>query len=120
MSNLHPGLVLIATGIIAAIVPKSLRKYVLAGGPLVALAAMFSLSYGAEWVVPFINGIDLPGRTGAGTEDTDAAVLLEIVRLHSQLFIYTGDHQPNGIQYCTSDKFCIRQTARPFPAVSPR
>lgn len=44
MSNLHPGLVLIATGIIAAIVPKSLRKYVLAGGPLVALAAMFSLS----------------------------------------------------------------------------
>lgn len=59
MNNLHPGLVLIATGVIAAIVPKSLRKYVLAGGPLVALAAMFSLSYGTEWIVPFINGIDL-------------------------------------------------------------
>ena len=61
MSNMvfHPGLVLIATGFIAAIVPKSVRKYVLAGGPLAALAAMFSLSYGAEWVVPFINGIDL-------------------------------------------------------------
>ena len=55
----HPGLVLIATGFIAAIVPKALRKFVLAGGPLVALAAMFSLSYGAEWIVPFINGIDL-------------------------------------------------------------
>ncbi len=55
----HPGLVLIATGFIAAIVPKSVRKFVLAGGPLVALAAMFSLSYGAEWIVPFINGIDL-------------------------------------------------------------
>lgn len=59
MSSIHPGLILIATGIIAAIVPKNLRKYVLAGGPLVALAAMFSLSYGAEWIVPFINGIDL-------------------------------------------------------------
>ena len=42
MSNLHPGFILIATGFIAAIVPKSLRKYVLAGGPLVALAAMLS------------------------------------------------------------------------------
>ena len=59
MSSIHPGLILIATGIIAAIVPKNFRKFVLAGGPLVALAAMFSLSYGAEWVVPFINGIDL-------------------------------------------------------------
>ena len=61
MNNMvfHPGLILIATGFIAAIVPKNVRKFILAGGPLVALAAMFSLSYGAEWVVPFINGIDL-------------------------------------------------------------
>jgi len=59
MSSIHPGLILIATGIIAAIVPKNLRKFVLAGGPLIALAAMLSLSYGAEWVVPFINGIEL-------------------------------------------------------------
>lgn len=59
MNNIHPGLILIATGVIAAIVPKSLRKYVLAGGPLVALAAMFSLSYGAEWTIPFINDIQL-------------------------------------------------------------
>ncbi len=59
MSNLHPGLILIATGFIAAIVPKALRKYVLAAGPLAALAAMFTLPYGAEWVMPFINGIDL-------------------------------------------------------------
>lgn len=61
MNNMvfHPGLILIATGFIAAIVPKSVRKYVLAGGPLLALAAMFSLSYGAEWIVPFINGIEL-------------------------------------------------------------
>ncbi len=59
MSNLHPGLILIATGFIAAIVPKSLRKFVLAGGPLVALATMLALPYGAEWVMPFINGIDL-------------------------------------------------------------
>ena len=59
MSSFHPGLILIATGFIAAIVPKALRKFVLAGGPLVALAAMLSLSYGAEWIVPFINGIEL-------------------------------------------------------------
>ena len=61
MNNMvfHPGLILIATGFIAAIVPKNVRKFILAGGPLVALAAMFSLSYGTEWVVPFINGIDL-------------------------------------------------------------
>lgn len=56
---LHPGLILIATGFIAAIVPKSVRKFVLAGGPLLALVAMFSLSYGSQWIVPFINGIDL-------------------------------------------------------------
>ena len=39
MNNMvfHPGLILIATGFIAAIVPKNVRKFILAGGPLVAL-----------------------------------------------------------------------------------
>lgn len=56
---LHPGLILIATGIIAAIVPKGLRKFVLAGGPICGLLAMLSLQYGAAWSIPFINGMDL-------------------------------------------------------------
>lgn len=61
MSNLilHPGLILIATGIIAAIVPKMLRKFVLVVGPVCSLLAMLNLPYGTVWTVPFINGIDL-------------------------------------------------------------
>lgn len=59
MSNLHPGLILLATGVLAAIVPKSLRKFVLAGGPLCALLAMLSIPYGTEWTVPFINDTNL-------------------------------------------------------------
>ena len=35
MSNLHPGFILIAVGLIALFVPKSLRRPVLAAGPLV-------------------------------------------------------------------------------------
>lgn len=33
MSNLHPGFILIAVGLIALFVPKSLRRPVLAAGP---------------------------------------------------------------------------------------
>ena len=59
MSNLHPGLILLLVGVIAAIVPKNIRKYVMAVGPAVALAAVFTLDQGDLWVVPFINGMQL-------------------------------------------------------------
>lgn len=39
MSNLHPGFILIAVGLIALFVPKSLRRPVLAAGPLLGLMA---------------------------------------------------------------------------------
>lgn len=56
---LHPGLILIAAGFIAAILPKDFRKYALVAGPLAALCALFTLSYGTVWIVPFINGMEL-------------------------------------------------------------
>ena len=59
MSNLHPGLILILTGIIAAVLPKQLRKFAVVGGPLLALAAMLSIEVGALWTIPFINGFEL-------------------------------------------------------------
>ena len=38
MSNLlHPGLILIAVGVLAVLVPKMLRKFILAIGPLPSL-----------------------------------------------------------------------------------
>ena len=59
MSNLHPGLILILAGIIAAILPKQFRKFAVVGGPLLALASVFTLEVGALWTIPFINGMDL-------------------------------------------------------------
>lgn len=59
MNNLHPGLILIATGIIAALLPKNYRKFALAGGPILALVAMFALSMEATWEIPFINDLSL-------------------------------------------------------------
>ena len=47
MSNLHPGLILILAGIIAAILPKQFRKFAVVGGPLLALASVFTLEVGA-------------------------------------------------------------------------
>ena len=59
MSNLHPGLILILAGIIAAVLPKQFRKFAVVGGPLLALAAMFTIPVGALWTIPFINGMEL-------------------------------------------------------------
>ncbi len=59
MSSLHPGLILILAGLIAAVLPKNLRKVALIGGPLAALAAMFTIEVGALWTIPFINGMEL-------------------------------------------------------------
>lgn len=47
-SMLHPGLLLILVGFIAMIVPKALRKIVLAIGPLAALIAVFQLPVGTD------------------------------------------------------------------------
>ena len=59
MSNLHPGLILILTGFIAAVLPQKYRKFPLAIGPILALAAMLGLQPGSMMVVPFINGYEL-------------------------------------------------------------
>lgn len=59
VTSLHPGLLLIATGIIAALLPKQLRKWALVAGPAIALGAMLSLGQGDLWVVPFVGGIEL-------------------------------------------------------------
>lgn len=56
---LHPGLILILTGIVAAIVPKAVKRYILVAGPAIALAAMFMLKYDTVWSIPFINGSQL-------------------------------------------------------------
>lgn len=57
MSNLHPGFILIAVGLIALFVPKSLRRPVLAAGPLLGLGAVLTLAPGTNATLPFINGI---------------------------------------------------------------
>ena len=59
LNNLHPGLILMLVGLIAAIVPKNLRKGILAAGPFVALAAMFSLELGTDLSVAFTKNFSL-------------------------------------------------------------
>ena len=60
MSNVfHPGLILIALGFVAMLVPKALRKYVLAVGPLAAVAAAIQLPLGTDLSFEFIYGLQL-------------------------------------------------------------
>ena len=59
MSNLHPGFILIAVGLLALLVPKNLRRLLLAVGPLVSLGAVLTLEPGLNATLPFINGITL-------------------------------------------------------------
>lgn len=59
MTNLHPGLILMAMGLLAAIVPKNLRRIILAVGPMAALAAMVSLSVGTDLSVKFMDNYEL-------------------------------------------------------------
>lgn len=61
MSNiiLHPGIILILSGILAALVPEKVRKVIMIAGPLAAVTAMVTLDYGTVLTVPFINGIEL-------------------------------------------------------------
>lgn len=56
---LHPGFILIAVGLIAALVPDGLRKFVLAGGPVLALLAMLTLPNDASLTMPFIMDLTL-------------------------------------------------------------
>lgn len=56
MSNLlHPGLILIAVGVLAMLVPKMLRKVVLAVGPFFALLAALSMPVGTDLSVDFLG-----------------------------------------------------------------
>ena len=56
MSNAwHPGIILILVGLIAAIVPKVLRRVVLAIGPFAALAAALSMPMGTDLSMEFFG-----------------------------------------------------------------
>lgn len=56
MSNaLHPGIILILVGLIAAIVPKALRRVALAIGPLAALAAALTMPMGTDLSMEFFG-----------------------------------------------------------------
>lgn len=60
MNNLlHPGLILILVGFIAFIVPKAVRKYILALGPLAALYAVLQLNVGMDYSMDFMYGYKL-------------------------------------------------------------
>lgn len=56
MSNilLHPGLILILVGFLAMLVPRQLRRYCLAIGPVFAVCAALALPLGATWGFKFI------------------------------------------------------------------
>lgn len=56
---LHPGIILILSGIIAALVPEKIRKIIMILGPAGAITAMLALDYGTVLTVPFINGSEL-------------------------------------------------------------
>lgn len=59
MSNLHPGIILMLMGFIAAIVPKALRRVVLVLGPVLALGAMLTLPVGTDLSTTFMNDYTL-------------------------------------------------------------
>ena len=56
MTELHPGLILILTGIIACAVPSALRKIVLPLGPIAALAVSLGMNVGTDLTMPFVKG----------------------------------------------------------------
>lgn len=56
---LHPGLILWAVGILAMLAPKVIRKFVLALGPLAAVAAAYNLPLGTEVTLPFVHDLQL-------------------------------------------------------------
>lgn len=56
---LHPGFILLLVGILAALVPTSLRKPVLAGGPILALISMIMLPNDVTVHMPFIMDLTL-------------------------------------------------------------
>ena len=56
MSNLlHPGLILIAVGVLAVLVPEMLRKFILAIGPFFALFAALSMPVGTDLSIEFFG-----------------------------------------------------------------
>lgn len=59
MLDLHPGLLLIAGGLLAAVLPGRLRQAVMLGAPLLALAGILNLQAGTRWTYPFINNLNL-------------------------------------------------------------
>lgn len=56
---LHPGLVLMLVGLVAAVVPRMLRRMVLSLGPLAALYAAYVLPVGTQISLPFVQDYTL-------------------------------------------------------------
>ena len=56
---MHPGLVLIFAGLLAAVLPKACMKFVVTIGPALALALTLILQDGDACIIPFINDMEL-------------------------------------------------------------
>ena len=59
MTSLHPGLILIAGGLLAGILPGRLRQLIMVAAPSLAIFAVINLQVGTVWTIPFINNLDL-------------------------------------------------------------
>lgn len=59
MSDLHPGLILVVTGLLALVLPEKIRKWVSIAGPLAALAAMLGLDSDASMTYQFTQSITM-------------------------------------------------------------
>jgi multicomponent Na+:H+ antiporter subunit D len=59
MTSLHPGLILIIGGILAAILPGRLRQATMFAAPALAIFAVFNLEINTVLTIPFINDLNL-------------------------------------------------------------
>lgn len=59
MHNLHPGFILMITGLLALVLPQKMRKWIAAAGPFAALLAMFLLDRDAELTYRFTSSITM-------------------------------------------------------------
>ena len=59
MSNIHPGLILIATGLLALILPSKIRQWVSLIGPALALAALLGLKESSSMTMAFTDDITM-------------------------------------------------------------
>jgi hypothetical protein len=59
MHSLHPGLLLILTGILVFVLPQKVRQLAALAGPVLALWAVLQLDVDATMTFPFFGGIHM-------------------------------------------------------------